>query len=632
MSYTINGKLNLRLPPNISGAFFVVLLFIGFISWPAISISIAPAADLAADMLLANRISDEGYLLVGHYSRWQFNHPGPFWFYYNHLAEFLFQHFVSSRYQAWYLGSILINSIFITFSSVSLSKFFLDKVDFKYCIVFTILFIGFVGGEVAGLWMPNRLITPYLAFLACILHILSGGFRYISYAAFLCCILIHGYATMPFFTLPLLAAALILGWLREKDVKSIKAYRKSFFVSFSIALVFVTPILIDLLLNKPSNLYNLLSANSSFEGMPKPSWSEMSIFAIDLMIKNRPISWVFAIMTVMVAASMSRKLPRKTRREISTTYILLLTVFAVTLLYYKNTPSPIYSFVAQYLVVLPPLLFLTALTPAFISANSFYGRNNIIFTRELFFIVSVIFALTFQARPVPPPDPGSVVMEYAERISNSGRQNVAIDYSEHGQWRFIAGLLLELDKKGINSCTTWRHMGFLFTQKHVCDSGEVPDFSIVASESCKIKDCLLSSGDYGLKEFIKERISPRDIVSFNNNKVIFYEWHDAENNHRWSRGNNPKITFFIDDKEDYKGEIIINASTLGLQNIELILNGKTLLSGQYDLSVDKLHTNFSPALLSHDKNILEFKLPDARKPENGDQRTLALALKSFQIR
>lgn len=103
-------------------------------------------------------------------------------------------------------------------------------------------------------------------------------------------------------------------------------------------------------------------------------------------------------------------------------------------------------------------------------------------------------------------------------------------------------------------------------------------------------------------------------------------------NHRWSRGNNPKVTFFIDDKEGYKGEIIINGSTLGAQNIELILNGKTLLIGQYDISVDELHTNFSPTLLSHDKNILEFNLPDARKPDNGDPRTLALALKSFQIR
>lgn len=631
MTFKINCNLNLGLLLNIVGILFVALLFIGSISWPAISISIAPTADLAADMLLANRISDEGYLLVGHYSRWQFNHPGPFWFYYNHLAEFLFQHFFSSRYQAWYLGSIIINSIFITFSSVSLSKYFLGKVDFKYCIAFTILFIGFVGGEVAGLWMPNRLIAPYLAFLVCILHIFSGGFRYISYATFLCCILIHGYATMPFFTLPLLAAALIIGWLREKDVKSIKAYGRSFFVSFSIALVFVSPIVIDLLLNKPSNLYHLLSANSSFKGMPKPSWSEMSIFAIDLTIKN-PISWVFAIMVVMVSASIPRRLPRKTRREISTAYIVILIVFAATLLYYKNTPSPIYSFVAQYLVILPPLLFFTALTPAFISANSFYGQKKTIFTRELFFIFPVIFALTFQVRPAPLPDPGSVVMEFAERISNSGRQTVAIDYSEHGQWPFIAGLLLELDKKGIDSCTTWRHMGFLFTQRHVCDAGEVPDFSIVASESCKIKGCLLSGGDYGLKEFNKERISPGEVVSFSSDKVIFYEWYDVEKNHRWSRGNNPKVTFFIDDKEGYKGEIIINGSTLGAQNIELILNGKTLLIGQYDISVDELHTNFSPTLLSHDKNILEFNLPDARKPDNGDPRTLALALKSFQIR
>jgi hypothetical protein len=40
----------------------------------------APVHDYAADFLLANVIRDDGILLTGHYSRFGFHHPGPFWF------------------------------------------------------------------------------------------------------------------------------------------------------------------------------------------------------------------------------------------------------------------------------------------------------------------------------------------------------------------------------------------------------------------------------------------------------------------------------------------------------------------------------------------------------------------------
>ena len=35
-----------------------------------------PVGDFAADMLLERKIDDRGFLLTGHYSRFEFNHPG----------------------------------------------------------------------------------------------------------------------------------------------------------------------------------------------------------------------------------------------------------------------------------------------------------------------------------------------------------------------------------------------------------------------------------------------------------------------------------------------------------------------------------------------------------------------------
>jgi hypothetical protein len=98
-----------------------VLAVFSWIAAPVLIARVTPMGDYAGDMLLTNKIRDEGVLLTGHYSRWGFNHPGPFWFYYNYLIERLFSWIHVSRFQLWMLGSVIANSLFIAFSSLAFS-------------------------------------------------------------------------------------------------------------------------------------------------------------------------------------------------------------------------------------------------------------------------------------------------------------------------------------------------------------------------------------------------------------------------------------------------------------------------------------------------------------------------------
>ena len=120
--------------------YFALFLFtaFGILSWGMLS-QVYAVGDVAGDMLTANRIKDEGYLLVGHWSVWQFNHPGPFWFYYNAFFEFILKPLPLSRLQTWFIGSLIINSAFIIFSARTLSLYFLERVHIFYCAVFRIL-------------------------------------------------------------------------------------------------------------------------------------------------------------------------------------------------------------------------------------------------------------------------------------------------------------------------------------------------------------------------------------------------------------------------------------------------------------------------------------------------------------
>jgi hypothetical protein len=146
---------------KVAALFVATITYLSYLNWSSLAAHIFPAGDFAADMLLTNRISDEGYLLVGHYSRWGFNHPGPFWFYYNWLTELLLGWLPLDRWQIWQIGNVFINAVAIAFSSITLSKYLLERFDLGFSLLVSALLIGFVGYEISNLWMPNRLVAPY---------------------------------------------------------------------------------------------------------------------------------------------------------------------------------------------------------------------------------------------------------------------------------------------------------------------------------------------------------------------------------------------------------------------------------------------------------------------------------------
>lgn len=108
---------------------FTALLLIG-LSWYSLIAGGVPALDFAADMLLSNRIRDEGVLLVGQYSRYEFNHPGPFWFYYNHLFELGLDRSGLSRTHIWLFGQTTMATLVVGFTGAGLSLFLFGTLRF----------------------------------------------------------------------------------------------------------------------------------------------------------------------------------------------------------------------------------------------------------------------------------------------------------------------------------------------------------------------------------------------------------------------------------------------------------------------------------------------------------------------
>lgn len=127
-------------------------------------------------------------------------------------------------------------------------------------------------------------------------------------------------------------------------------------------------------------------------------------------------------------------------------------------------------------------------------------------------------------------------------------------------------------------------------------------------------------------------ISPGDVIDHQSNTLIFLGWSGAESTHRWSDGKLASIIFKVDVSRNFEGALRLHVGALGQQKITISINGAEIYSGVIETWDKIMDVHLDKTLLRNGSNTLAFELPDARQPGNGDQRILALALKSFQIR
>jgi len=140
----------------------------------------------------------------------------------------------------------------------------------------------------------------------------------------------------------------------------------------------------------------------------------------------------------------------------------------------------------------------------------------------------------------------------------------------------------------------------------------------------------------GMKEYSAKLdnffITPRQTYYFDNPTIPFKNFSHAETNFRWTKAKEAYINFNIKDINLIKGVIKIDIGTLGKQKISIYLNNHLLVDKIFNSSNIHLTLTFNKKILNlNGVNRLKFKLPDARRPNNGDKRVLAMQFKSFSF-
>lgn len=124
-----------------------------------------------------------------------------------------------------------------------------------------------------------------------------------------------------------------------------------------------------------------------------------------------------------------------------------------------------------------------------------------------------------------------------------------------------------------------------------------------------------------------------ETLSFNDARLRFTGWHDAETGHRWSAGTNSEIALLLrlSSTDQVAGRMTVLLRSLNMQNARISLNDSIVYDGHLTGSEQKLTLPFPTELVHNGLNTIRFDLQDARSPGNDDLRILGVALKSITI-
>lgn len=137
--------------------------------------------------------------------------------------------------------------------------------------------------------------------------------------------------------------------------------------------------------------------------------------------------------------------------------------------------------------------------------------------------------------------------------------------------------------------------------------------------------------------YLEEALHPLQINHFYNHRCgediqFLYGWSGAEPDIRWSEGKKASLLFIVPQGNKDKYELMLSGNTLGLQKIKIFINKKQILfddfNGEITLRLPfHLNTVKQKAIVQ-----VDFEFPLGRRPDNGDHRILAFALKGLTLK
>ncbi len=147
--------------------------------------------------------------MLGNYSRWGFNHPGPAFFYLYALGEKVLHdwlHLVPAEMNAHILTIILLNTAFLFGSIRIIACYCRSRLFLPTALAISLYFIYAVnltipGSAVVSVWPPHVILFCFLFFITASASVASGNLKQLPWAVFAGLMLVHGHVAQPVFVI-----------------------------------------------------------------------------------------------------------------------------------------------------------------------------------------------------------------------------------------------------------------------------------------------------------------------------------------------------------------------------------------------------------------------------------------------
>ncbi len=194
--------------------------------------------------------------IYGNYSRFEFNHPGPAFFYVYAAGEWLLLDLlglVPSPHNAHLLACMALQCLFLAIALSVLADLLRWSAWLPLAVVASAVHFPLAYGAFTSIWPPHVLLMPFLCFMTACTAVATGRLRFVPLMIGVGGVLFHGHVAQTLFVGGLGALAFALGaWHRHRDGHRLdprtlwREHRSPALVSAGLIALFLLPLGIDL--------------------------------------------------------------------------------------------------------------------------------------------------------------------------------------------------------------------------------------------------------------------------------------------------------------------------------------------------------------------------------------------------
>jgi hypothetical protein len=215
-----------------------------------------PRGDSAANSIIIGQAKHFD-LLVGHYSRFGFAHPGPAFFYWQAAGEWFFHDLLGLAPAPWngeWLAMLVLNAALVAAALAILRGWTGSWPPVAWCAVAALAFLATHANVLSSTWMPYACVAPFLLFLTAGASVVAGRTAHLWLMALAAGLLVHGLTQLLLFVPVMSAVALGLAFWRRSPSRRLDWLR-----SGAVVAAFLLPMVLNLVLHWPGEFGKYLS-------------------------------------------------------------------------------------------------------------------------------------------------------------------------------------------------------------------------------------------------------------------------------------------------------------------------------------------------------------------------------------